>query len=404
MSDPVKAQYEALPYPPRDPRDEAKRLIVGSPSNLPEIEHYVFGGRLPQRLRVLVAGGGTGDATVMIAQQMADRGLAGEVVYLDWSEASRKIAETRIAIRKLPNVKFVTGSLTDFTALNLGTFDYIDCCGVLHHLDDPPAVLAALARALNPAGGMGLMLYGALGRRGVYDAQAVLAALAEPGDAIEARVDLAKRYIEGIPPTNWLKRNPFVADHLRQGDAGLVDLLLHARDRAYTVPDIEALLAGAGLRLTSYVSPARYEPERLVSDARLKARLARAANRAALAELIAGNIKSHAFYVVAAGNPVTPPVPDDPALIPVPFNVDLVALAAGFKPGQPLAASVDGLTLSFPVPRRAGAMAALIDGKRDLAAIQAGLAGGTPWPDFAAEFAALYAALNGLGKLTLRRA
>ena len=36
MSDPVHAQYETLPYPPRDPRDEAKRLVIGSPSHLPE--------------------------------------------------------------------------------------------------------------------------------------------------------------------------------------------------------------------------------------------------------------------------------------------------------------------------------------------------------------------------------
>ena len=36
-------QYEAYPYPRRDPRDEAKRLIVGSPGHLREIDHWVFG-------------------------------------------------------------------------------------------------------------------------------------------------------------------------------------------------------------------------------------------------------------------------------------------------------------------------------------------------------------------------
>ena len=30
----LAAQYEAYPYPARDPRDEAKRLIIGSPSHL----------------------------------------------------------------------------------------------------------------------------------------------------------------------------------------------------------------------------------------------------------------------------------------------------------------------------------------------------------------------------------
>ena len=45
MTDRVRDQYEAYPYPPRDPRDEAKRLIEGSPSHLLEINHYVFAGR-----------------------------------------------------------------------------------------------------------------------------------------------------------------------------------------------------------------------------------------------------------------------------------------------------------------------------------------------------------------------
>ena len=43
----LAAQYEAYPYPKRDPRDEAKRLIVGSPGHLREIDHWVFGATPP---------------------------------------------------------------------------------------------------------------------------------------------------------------------------------------------------------------------------------------------------------------------------------------------------------------------------------------------------------------------
>ena len=43
----LAAQYEAYPYPHRDPRDEAKRLIVGSPGHLREIDHWVFGAARP---------------------------------------------------------------------------------------------------------------------------------------------------------------------------------------------------------------------------------------------------------------------------------------------------------------------------------------------------------------------
>ncbi|MGE0719846.1 MAG: class I SAM-dependent methyltransferase, partial [Alphaproteobacteria bacterium] len=91
MSDPVAAQYEAYPYPARDPRDEARRLVTGSPSHLLEIGHYLHAGRRDPRrpFRALAAGGGTGDGAIMLAQQLADAGADAEVVQLDLSTASR---------------------------------------------------------------------------------------------------------------------------------------------------------------------------------------------------------------------------------------------------------------------------------------------------------------------------
>ena len=51
MTDPtdarLAAQYEAYPYPRRDPRDEAKRLVTGSPGHLREIDHWIFGATRP---------------------------------------------------------------------------------------------------------------------------------------------------------------------------------------------------------------------------------------------------------------------------------------------------------------------------------------------------------------------
>ncbi len=44
-----KRQYEASPYPARDPAEERLRLINGSPSHIDEVNHYVFGGRRARR-------------------------------------------------------------------------------------------------------------------------------------------------------------------------------------------------------------------------------------------------------------------------------------------------------------------------------------------------------------------
>ena len=58
--DPVRTQYETLPYPHRDPKDEARRLIATTPSEPAEIDHFLFRGRRDWSLpfRALSAGGG----------------------------------------------------------------------------------------------------------------------------------------------------------------------------------------------------------------------------------------------------------------------------------------------------------------------------------------------------------
>ena len=266
--DEVRAQYEALPYPARDPRDEAIRLVTGTPSHILEINHYLFSGRLNfiRPFRALVAGGGTGDACIMLAQQLVDRRCPGEVVYLDLSTASRQVCEARAKARGLRNIQFLTGSLLDLPSMNIGQFDYIDCTGVLHHLPDPTAGMQALASVLHPEGGIGVMLYGEYGRSGVYPLQQMLQTLAPLSMALEDRLAMAKRLIRFLPTTNLFRRNPYLNDHVTGGDAGLYDLLLHSCDRAFTVPEIGRMTAASGLRVVAFLEPVRYEPATYMSD------------------------------------------------------------------------------------------------------------------------------------------
>ncbi|HEU4826088.1 MAG TPA: methyltransferase, partial [Dongiaceae bacterium] len=326
MPDPVHQQYELLPYPARDPREEAQRLIEGSPSHLLELNHYLFAGARDFRapFRALVAGGGTGDALIMLAQHLKDRSAPAEIVYLDLSAAARAVAEQRAQVRGLDTIRFVSGSLLDLPALGLGRFDYIDCCGVLHHLADPAVGLAALAEALAPDGGMGVMVYGALGRTGVYPMQAMLRTLAaySPAPALtpKAQLTTARDLLQQLPATNWLRRNPAIGDHLAGGDAGLHDLLLHAQDRAYSVAELAELASGTGLEIAAFIEPWRYDPASYLTNAGLLHRLAGldAIARAGFAEQLAGNLKRHIVYLVRAGRARSAVArPDDPAMIPV---------------------------------------------------------------------------------------
>jgi SAM-dependent methyltransferase len=410
MSERVRAQYEAYPYPPRDPRDEAERLIEGSPSHLLEIDHYVFAGRrdFTRPFRALIAGGGTGDGTIMLAQHLADRNCPAEIVYVDVSAAARATAEARAAQRKLTNIRFLTTSLLDLPALDLGRFDYIDCCGVLHHLPDPAAALAILSNVLDDGGGLGLMVYGAIGRTGVYHVQHVLRRLCDD-EPDATRLDLARRLLKQLPATNWFARNPFVRDHLNVGDAGLYDLLLHSQDRAYTVPELVDLVASAGLAISGLIEPWRYDPVSYLNDGALLKRIApldRMA-RAHLAELLAGNLKVHICYAVRAGRAAEAvAAPDDPDMVPMLRDGSGAEMARGLKPGGVLTARADGLEAHFALPRRAGPILSRVDDCRNLRMIHADLSeaegGKLDWPSFLEEFGRLYAVFNGVNKMFLR--
>ncbi len=154
MSDLLRAQYEAYPYPARDPRDEARRLITGSPGHLDEVNHYVFGGRLDfsKPLRVLFAGGGTGDGTIMLAQQCADAGSPAEITYIDLSDASRAVAERRANARGLTNISFQEGDASDLSELDDESFDLVVSIFGAMFAPKPFDVAKEMVRVTRPGG------------------------------------------------------------------------------------------------------------------------------------------------------------------------------------------------------------------------------------------------------------
>ncbi|MCH4091046.1 class I SAM-dependent methyltransferase [Acetobacter sp.] len=368
----LAAQYEAYPYPERDPREEAKRLLIGSPSHLREIDYWVFGARRPrsQPLRALVAGCGTGDGAIMLATQMARGNRPGEVVCVDRSEHALKIARSRAETRNLGNIRFIQGSLTDPATLP-GQFDYIDCCGVLHHLPAPLETLQILEQALLPGGGMGLMVYAPYGRTGVYMLQEALERLTPFSESPSTRLDIAKRVMRTLPATAWLRENGNFGDHLTGGDAGLYDLLLNPRDRAYTISAFLDLLAEAGLEPSCLMEPARYDPSLFLPDPKLRARVENLSwrQKAEVAESLTGNMATHVAYVVRNGARPTPPDCCAPTTVPVMREIPGDELAKLILPNGTLPFSFGTLTVPVPLPAQARSILPLIDGERTVAAI-----------------------------------
>lgn len=402
----LEAQYEAYPYPARDPRDEAKRLIIGSPSHLREIDHWVFGAARPtcRPLNVLVAGGGTGDATIMLAQQLATAARPGTVTYLDRSQAALSTARARAGMRGLTNIVWRQESLLDLPGGGLGPFDYVDCCGVLHHLPDPEAGLKALLSVLAPDGGLGLMLYAPHGRTGVYMLQDALRLLAPSDEPPHQRLETARRVMRHLPESAWLRRNPYFSDHLTGGDAGLYDLLLNPRDIAFDVPRLFALLEGVGLRVACLIEPLRYDPAIYLPDPKLRAHAATLPpmQRAALAEALTGNMSTHVVYCTRSDAPLPAIDAMAESAIPVAREMPAPEIASHIRPDGMLPFLFDGLRVPLPLPPLAGAILRLIDGQRRVGEIATTLAArGTDRSAFARAWQETWRMLNGINRLLL---
>ncbi|WP_281966758.1 class I SAM-dependent methyltransferase [Roseovarius nanhaiticus] len=364
----VKSQYEAYPYPARDPADEARRLITGSPSHPLEIDHFLFSGARDwsRPLRVLVAGGGTGDGLIQLAQMMAQMQRPCEITYVDLSTASRRIAEARAKARGLSGIRFVTGSLMD--AADLGAFDYIDCCGVLHHLPDPAAGFAALQAALAPevatqGGGLGFMVYAPYGRAGVYPLQAAFGALFE-GMAPEARLTAAREIVGALPTGHPFARNPNLGDH-KESDAGFYDLLLHSQDRAFDVPELLEVLDHGGWALGGFTMPALYDLARI---APVPPHLT-PAQCMAVAEQLRGTIKTHVAYAVPKGSHHAPPTGQNRAAVPHLKGVQAAPLAQAIARVAAPKLTFAGIDANLSLPKEAAPLIAAIDGRRSIAQI-----------------------------------
>jgi SAM-dependent methyltransferase len=377
MSD-IKAQYEAYPYPERDPEDENKRLITGSPSHPLELDHHLFGGQRnwSGTTRILVAGGGTGDALIQLSQVLTSARKNYEITYLDLSAASREIAEKRAEVRGLTGISFVTGSLLD--AAQYGPFDYIDCCGVLHHLPEPQTGFDALSRALSPDGGIGLMVYAPYGRSGVYPLQEAFGALTK-GLPPHEQLALAKSMFTALPEGHPFKRNPHLVDH-KQSDAGFYDLLLHSQDRPYTIDQLATSLNAAGLTLAGIPQPYLYDLNRFSTPPDGIDDIA----AMALAEKLDGTIKTHVVYARPVGAAVQI-AGQNKQSVPHLRGMTGLALAKAVAANRKIPVTLNGVKHGIELPRQAAQILAGIDGRRDLGALQAGagldaLAWAATWP------------------------
>lgn len=297
----VRKQYEEYPYPERNPLDEKKRLVAVGTDCLDLINHYSHAGHkdFSKGIRVLVAGGGTGDSTIFLAEQL--RNSDSEIIYVDISKASMKIAQERASIRGLNNITWMQESLLNIPSLDLGKFDHISCTGVLHHLEDPIAGVKSLESVLAENGAIHIMVYARYGRTSIYQMQELMRLINHNEVGLSAEIKNARRVLKELPPNHWHKLANMHDDNLP--DIEFYDLYLHSQDRAYTVPELYQFAESANLELVQFMGLGIvggneiYKPEFYIQDKRICSSLKQlnVMQRQAIAEIFNGRIIMHSF-------------------------------------------------------------------------------------------------------------
>jgi len=268
----VQQMYTAFPLPnfkmPEIP-SEAELAAMG-PMHRLEYNFYIchphyksFSGS-----KALDGGCGTGNSTY----RYAVRNPEVEFLGVDLSEKSVFLAQNRAQKRGVANVRFRQVDLMDPAALtDEGPFDFIASEGVVHHLSDPLTGLRHLVDRLTPDGLIFLAFYSEKARARVSHFQEAISMIlqAEEKDDFGKGLAVAKRLFGSLARAGHLE--PEVAGFVNT-DQEIVDTFLHASERCYTIPGLQELAAGAGLRILRFHPAYIWDPVHWLTDPELRHR------------------------------------------------------------------------------------------------------------------------------------
>jgi SAM-dependent methyltransferase len=241
----VRQQYEENPYP---------RWVKASPAAPTGIDAYLR-AQFPlapvrelhkdRGLDVLVAGCGTGQHPIHIAQQFA----GAQVLALDLSRASLAYARRKTSEMGLKQIEYAQADI-----LNLGglgrSFDHIEAVGVLHHLADPQAGWRVLLSLLRPGGLMHIGVYSELARQDVVRARAFVAERGYGQTADDIR--RCRQDLFALDSADPLK--PITSRFDFFSTSNCRDLMFHVQEHRLSLPAIKAFLAENDLQFLGFLT------------------------------------------------------------------------------------------------------------------------------------------------------
>ncbi len=242
MSDAVRRHYEEYPYPSY-PLAASVRCCDTYALNL-EALWARFNGRLPpvEARRILIAGCGS-----FSPYPFAVANPRIPITALDLSRRSLQRARLHCLLHGRRRVTFTAGDLCD-PGVTDGRFGLIDAYGVLHHLEDPPQGLKALAERLTDGGILRIMVYSRYARREEESLRRAFRLLSIQD------IKSIRRILARARPGSRLSR--FVENSSETASAsGLADALLHPCVHTFRIDDFLALVDGSGLQPLLFAHP-----------------------------------------------------------------------------------------------------------------------------------------------------
>ncbi len=239
----VRRQYEENPYP---------RWVTMAPAGRRTTVGKYLQGLFPfapiegldesRGVDILVAGCGTGQHSIGTAQQY----VGSRVLAIDLSLASLCYAKYKSEGFGVDNIEYAQADILELGSIDR-MFDLIEASGVLHHLADPLLGWRMLLSRLRPNGVMRIGLYSELARRDILAARSFIAERGyrpTAADIRRCRQELMS-FADGTPLKNVATGDFFTI-------SGCRDLLFHAQEHRFTLPDIGAFLAENDLTLLGF--------------------------------------------------------------------------------------------------------------------------------------------------------
>ncbi len=245
ISQKVKSQYEANPYPRWRYGNELRKKIpilevINKEINPNLINQYIDN----KKLNVLIAGSGTGNQ-ILEAQKYKNT----NIIAIDLSLSSLSYSQRKVNELGIDNVEIIQMDILEVSLLE-EQFDVIECSGVLHHMEDSIKGLKALLNVLKPNGFLKLGLYSELARKDIVETREyIITNNLQPTD--QDIKDLRENVFSGKVPQISNLRN--WGDFYTMSECR--DLCFHSQEHRFTINKLQKMIKSNELVFLGFSLP-----------------------------------------------------------------------------------------------------------------------------------------------------